>query len=54
MLDALRPGFDGVFVARACLRGKSYNEVRAMVAELVQRAGLIGGNKRNDGMEHER
>jgi len=41
ILSTLRPGFDGVFVARASSRGMALPEVRRLVASLFQKAGMV-------------
>jgi ribonuclease P protein component len=47
-----RPGADAVFVARASLRDKRLEEVRAAVTALALRAGLVADRPgASDGME---
>lgn len=46
----IKPGWDLVFIARRELTGADFWEVKRAMKGLVQRAGLLQGERRNEGV----
>lgn len=43
-LPAVRPGFDGILIARKPLLNSTYGDVQDAISSLLNKAGVIGSN----------